>query len=46
MLTNITGLDALDYTNNEARKLTVVFRSDYWDDSANSNIQIKRPVGR
>lgn len=32
MLTSITGLDALDYTNNEARKLTVVFRSDLWKD--------------
>lgn len=33
MMTSCTGLDALDYTNNEARKLTVVFRSDYWDET-------------
>jgi hypothetical protein len=32
MLTSVTGLESLDYTNNEARKLTVVFRSDYWDE--------------
>lgn len=39
MLTSVTGLDALDYTNNEARKLTVVFRSDIW------NEQIEKGIG-
>lgn len=28
----VSGLDTLEYTNNEARKLTVKFRSDYWDE--------------
>ncbi len=32
MLTGITGIDTLDYTQNEARKLTCTFRSDYWDE--------------
>ena len=32
MLKAVTGLDALDYMNNEAIKLQVIFRSDYWDD--------------
>ena len=32
ILTNITGLDGLDYTNNEAIKLTCTFRSDSWED--------------
>jgi len=32
MLKGVTGLDALDYSNNEAMKLSCVFRSDYWDD--------------
>jgi hypothetical protein len=32
MLTEVTGLDGLDYTNSEARKLTCKFRSDYWDE--------------
>lgn len=32
MLTSVTGLDGLDYTNNEARKLTVTIRADYWDE--------------
>lgn len=29
---DITGLDALEYTNNEARKLTVKFRADWWEE--------------
>lgn len=33
MMTSVTGLDGLDYTNNEARKLSVVFRSDIWDEN-------------
>jgi hypothetical protein len=32
MLKGVTGLDNLDYSNNEAMKLSCVFRSDYWDD--------------
>jgi hypothetical protein len=32
LLTGVTGLDTLDYTNNEARKLQIKFRSDYWDE--------------
>lgn len=38
MLTSVTGLDALDYTNNEARKLTVVFRSDIWNEQIEKGI--------
>jgi hypothetical protein len=32
MITSITGLADLDYTQNEAKKLNVTFRTDYWDD--------------
>ena len=32
-LTNVTGLDSLDYNSSEARQLQVTFRSDYWDDN-------------
>lgn len=32
MLTGVTGLDSLEYTNNEARKIQVKFRSDFWDE--------------
>lgn len=32
MLTGISGLDTLNYTDNEARKLSVTFRADYWDE--------------
>ena len=32
ILKGISNIDSLDYTQNEARQLTVVFRSDYWDD--------------
>lgn len=32
MLTEVTGLDDLDYTANDAVTLTVKFRADYWDD--------------
>lgn len=38
MMTSCTGLDALDYTNNEARKLSVVFRSDLWDERIEKGI--------
>lgn len=38
MMTSCTGLDALDYTNNEARKLSVVFRSDLWDEEIQGGI--------
>ena len=37
MLVNITGLDGLDITTNESPKLQCTFRSDYWDDSAESS---------
>lgn len=41
ILTGITGLDGLDYTGNEARKLTCTFRADYWDDNSdNANGQL------
>lgn len=33
MLTNIGGLEQLDYTNREAATITVTFRSDFWDDA-------------
>ena len=32
MLKSVTGLDTLDYKSNDVRKLTCVFRSDWWDD--------------
>jgi hypothetical protein len=32
MITNVTGLDSLNYTDNEPAKLSVTFRSDYWDE--------------
>ena len=32
LLTNVTGIDALNYTDNEARQLTVQFRADWWDE--------------
>jgi hypothetical protein len=38
MLTSVTGLDALDYKDNEARKLTVVFRSDIWNEQIEKGI--------
>lgn len=41
ILTSMTGLDTLDYNNNEARKLTCTFRADYWDDNSdNANGQL------
>lgn len=33
LLGQITGLDQLDYTNNEARKLQCQFRADFWDEA-------------
>lgn len=33
MLTSVTGLEDLDYSSNDARQLTCVFRSDYWYDT-------------
>ena len=33
MLTNVTGLETLDYTSSEAAKLQCTFRSDYWYDT-------------
>jgi hypothetical protein len=30
LVTSVTGLDGLNYNDNEARKLTVVFRADWW----------------
>jgi hypothetical protein len=35
ILKNVSGLDSLDYTNNEARKLTCVFKVDWWDEITN-----------
>ncbi len=35
ILKGVTGLDSLDYTNNEARKLTCVFKVDWWDEITN-----------
>lgn len=32
MIIEVSGLDTLEYTNNEARKLTVKWRADYWDE--------------
>lgn len=32
MLAEVTGLDSLSYQDNEARKVTIKLRSDYWDD--------------
>lgn len=32
MIIGQTGLDTLNYTDNEPRKLSITFRSDYWDD--------------
>lgn len=29
----ISGLESLEYTNNEARKLTVKFRADWWEEN-------------
>lgn len=40
LLTNVTGLDTLDYTANEARKLQCTFRSDYWDEEVGSGISL------
>ena len=44
MLTNITGLDGLDITTNESPKLQCTFRSDYWDDSAQTNPDVVGPI--
>ena len=45
MLINITGLDGLDITANESPKLQCTFRSDYWDDSAESaNTAVFGPI--
>ena len=38
MMTSVTGLDGLDYTNNEARKLSVKFRSDIWTEDIQRGI--------
>lgn len=32
MITNVTNIDELNYTNNEARTLQVTFISDWWDE--------------
>lgn len=32
MVTNVTGLDTLNYTDNEPAKLAVTFRSDWWQE--------------
>lgn len=33
MITEVSGLNDLDYTNQDARKLTVKWRADYWDET-------------
>lgn len=38
LLTGITNIDGLDYTQNEARKLTCTFRSDYWDEEIGAGL--------
>ncbi len=38
MLTSVSGLNDLDYTSNDARKLEVQFRADYWDDDFASGV--------
>lgn len=38
ILINMTGLDALDYINNEARKLSCTFRCDLWDENIGTGI--------
>lgn len=35
ILKSVSGLDGLDYTNNEARKLQCVFKVDWWDEITN-----------
>lgn len=43
MLTAVTGLDQLEYGNNEAITLTCRFRCDYWDDEqAGANVSPNR----
>ena len=32
LLTGVSGIDTLNYTDNEPQKLQVTFRCDYWDD--------------
>lgn len=32
LLEEITGIDSLNYDTNDARKIAVKFRADYWDD--------------
>ena len=44
LLTNITGLDSLDITTNESPKLQCTFRSDYWDDSAQTDPEVFGPI--
>ena len=38
MLTGVTGLDGLDYTSNEARKLSCTFRADLWTETIEEGI--------
>lgn len=40
ILKSVSGLDTLDYTNNEARKLTCIFRVDWWDEITNEYSEI------
>lgn len=37
MLTGVTGHDALNYTDNEAKKLSVTIRADYWQEDYVTN---------
>ena len=36
ILKSVSGLDGLDYTNNEARKLQCIFKVDWWDEITNA----------
>jgi len=35
-ITALAGLDGLDYSNSEARQLTVTFRADYWEEKTDN----------
>jgi len=50
MVTSVTGLDTLNYTDNEPAKLAVTFRSDYWDEDlstggTSSTADVTYPIG-
>lgn len=45
MLTNLTGLDTLNYTSNEARKLQCTFRSDWWNEELGTGTKLTNMGG-